>query len=333
MTAKQIAGYLKARRDQRGSTFGGITFNDGYNVPTFGITQAQYSAINRAMHDEYGTHGEPTNLTPAVVKKALKNHLERGGTRHHATKKTPAKKSSAKGLSQYQMFDEASRKAAEANRTFLELLPTLRRKELERLIEKRPALWGRFAGYLTSGHVFVDDPEAGSGKGSHHATRKAFVNHASTKSPAQLQREIDEALDTPKKASPLSEMAMFNDLNRQGFMRNVYAKPKRKRTQKPLPPTVSCDACMNWHPQGRHTAPAAQRKINLVKMRELRGGGSAHSTRRQTPTGAHQKWNVYSGGKLIDAVFYVPSMEADDVRRGLINHDGYPSDIRVRRAR
>jgi hypothetical protein len=85
MTAKQIAGYLKARRDQRGSTFGGITFNDGYNVPTFGITQAVYNEIHRAMHGEYGTHGEPTNLTPAVVKKALKSNLERGGTLH-ATK-------------------------------------------------------------------------------------------------------------------------------------------------------------------------------------------------------------------------------------------------------
>ena len=90
MTAKQIAGYLKARRDQRGSTFGGITFNDGYNVPTFGITKAAYDAISRAMSAEYGAFGEPTNLTPAVVKKALKNHLERGGTLQHATKKSPA---------------------------------------------------------------------------------------------------------------------------------------------------------------------------------------------------------------------------------------------------
>jgi len=51
------------------------------------------------------------------------------------------------------------------------------------------------------------------------------------------------------------------------------------------------------------------------------------------PRGAHQKWNVYSGGKLITSVFYVPGMEADDVRRGLIDHDGYPSDIKVKRAR
>ncbi len=83
---------------------------------------------------------------------------------------------------QRHMMDEASRRIAEANETFLELLPTMRRKELEKLIEKRPALWGRFAGYLTSGHVFVDDPPAGI----RHATRK--------KSPAQLDREIADAL-------------------------------------------------------------------------------------------------------------------------------------------
>jgi hypothetical protein len=81
MTAKQIAGYLKARRAQsrdamRGDSFGGITFNDGYNVPTFGITKADYHAIDRAMHDEYGM-AQPSNLTSADVKKALKNQIAR----------------------------------------------------------------------------------------------------------------------------------------------------------------------------------------------------------------------------------------------------------------
>lgn len=45
------------------------------------------------------------------------------------------------------------------------------------------------------------------------------------------------------------------------------------------------------------------------------------------------KWNVYQGGKLIDSVFYSADVTADDVRRSLINHDGYPSDITVRRGR
>lgn len=46
-------------------------------------------------------------------------------------------------------------------------------------------------------------------------------------------------------------------------------------------------------------------------------------------------WNVYrpygngSYMKLIDTVFYDDDCDEDYVRRGLINHDGYPSDIIV----
>ena len=88
-----------------------------------------------------------------------------------------------------------------------------------------------------------------------------------------------------------------------------------------------------------HRALAGKsRAISPADVAEARRTGAlasrrSHSAKKATAPGAHQKWNVYSGGKLIDAVFYVPSMEADDVRRGLINHDGYPSDISVRRAR
>ena len=91
MTAKQIAGYLKARRDQAKSTFGGISFNDGYNVPTYGITQADYYAIDRSMNDEYGMMAS-SNLTTAGVKKALRNHpiSAKGPSVHHAPKKSPA---------------------------------------------------------------------------------------------------------------------------------------------------------------------------------------------------------------------------------------------------
>ena len=100
------------------------------------------------------------------------------------------------------MYDEAFRKIAETNDTFLEMLPTMRRRDLERLIEKRPALWGRFAGYLTSGHVFVDDPEGGSKR-----------SHATKKSPAQLQREIDEVIAARKHpTAPLRDAASLHDV-------------------------------------------------------------------------------------------------------------------------
>lgn len=42
-------------------------------------------------------------------------------------------------------------------------------------------------------------------------------------------------------------------------------------------------------------------------------------------------WNVYRKGRWIDTVWYLPSCDADYVRSSLINHDGYPWDIVVRR--
>jgi hypothetical protein len=156
MTGKQIAGYLKAAKEPLG-----ISFNDAYNKSTYGITKAEFDEINRAMHAEYGMFPERTT---AGVKKAL---AARGGSRH-ATKPQRA------------IYDEVSRKSAEANETFLEMLPTMKRHELEQLIKKRPSLWGRFSGYLTSGHRFVDDPPASG--------------HARKKSGPQLDREISEFL-------------------------------------------------------------------------------------------------------------------------------------------
>lgn len=46
---------------------------------------------------------------------------------------------------------------------------------------------------------------------------------------------------------------------------------------------------------------------------------------------AAQAWNVYLRGKLIDTVFFTHDIDADTVRRSLVNHDGYDSAITVRR--
>ena len=48
---------------------------------------------------------------------------------------------------------------------------------------------------------------------------------------------------------------------------------------------------------------------------------------------AQQAWNVYLNGKLIDTVFWVPSANADEVKRSLIGHDGYDSGIVVKKER
>ena len=40
-------------------------------------------------------------------------------------------------------------------------------------------------------------------------------------------------------------------------------------------------------------------------------------------------YNVYHEGKRIDTVFWVDKSTREEVRLSLINHDGYPADIRV----
>lgn len=53
-------------------------------------------------------------------------------------------------ITQEQMFYQAQRRVADANETFLELVTAgLTREELQRNIERRPALWSRYANWLT----------------------------------------------------------------------------------------------------------------------------------------------------------------------------------------
>jgi hypothetical protein len=44
-------------------------------------------------------------------------------------------------------------------------------------------------------------------------------------------------------------------------------------------------------------------------------------------------WNVYLGYKCIDTVYFRPDMEAEEIKRSLVDHDGYHPNIRVRRDR
>ena len=52
-----------------------------------------------------------------------------------------------------------------------------------------------------------------------------------------------------------------------------------------------------------------------------------------TQQGAEMKaWDVIRNGRVIDTVFYDADCELWYVRKGLIEHDGYPSDIIVKPA-
>lgn len=64
-TDKQLNGFISADRELMG-----ISANDEYNKSTYGITQAQYAQIKKAVVDMFGSGGRHTL---AEVKKAVKN--------------------------------------------------------------------------------------------------------------------------------------------------------------------------------------------------------------------------------------------------------------------
>lgn len=61
---KQIRAYLKSRADQ--STFGLPTFNDDYNLRTYGADRETICAIHRIVHDAVGSHGDRPRTVGAV---------------------------------------------------------------------------------------------------------------------------------------------------------------------------------------------------------------------------------------------------------------------------
>jgi len=187
MTAKQIAGYLKAKKAPDG-----ISFNDGYNMATYGITMDEYRAIDRAMHDAYGL---APKRTPAGVREALRLHGP-SASRHHSTRlqfprwrvdvtvggdlvktfyETATTAAAAIGKAKHKMRGAVSSAGAfKFKATAAEADP------LKRDLEKE---------FLAGAPMPVFDKPRG---GRSHSTKK---------SPAQLQREIDEVLAKPTTAS------------------------------------------------------------------------------------------------------------------------------------
>lgn len=48
---------------------------------------------------------------------------------------------------------------------------------------------------------------------------------------------------------------------------------------------------------------------------------------------SHYAYDVYKGKKLIDTVFYNYEEDVNQVKKSLVDHDGYDSDIVVRKAK
>ena len=68
--------------------------------------------------------------------------------------------------------------------------------------------------------------------------------------------------------------------------------------------------------------------IGAAALQERKGSGSAARVHR----GSGVAYNVYLRGKLIDTVFQSGVSTVDEVKRSLIDHDGYDPAIRVTKA-
>ncbi len=53
---------------------------------------------------------------------------------------------------------------------------------------------------------------------------------------------------------------------------------------------------------------------------------------QQGKTTEQQEFKVYLNGKLIDTVFWVINVDAEDVKESLVNHDGFDPSIEVKSA-
>lgn len=80
------------------------------------------------------------------------------------------------------------------------------------------------------------------------------------------------------------------------------------------------------------TKKSPSRKSPAQLDREI-AAALAKGARAHARVGSSQQaWDVSLDGKVIDTVFYDPDVDADYVRRGLVNHDGYDARIKVRRS-
>jgi len=87
---------------------------------------------------------------------------------------------------------------------------------------------------------------------------------------------------------------------------------------------------MRWHDMfDVTTRRAVAEEYAQSFVNNARDESNYASARKNPSTG----WDVFLDGKKIDTVFYSGNDDADDVRRSLIDHDGYDSRITVRKMR
>lgn len=84
-------------------------------------------------------------------------------------------------------------------------------------------------------------------------------------------------------------------------------------------------------------ARLAEREAELVALGYSWQAAEAQAVKENTimlePSKRFNSWDVYNAWGWVTRVYYDSDMSAQDVKQGLVQHDGYPSNIRVEKVR
>ena len=90
-----------------------------------------------------------------------------------------------------------------------------------------------------------------------------------------------------------------------------------------------------WHLQGWYGRNAQAMLdagvLKYPKKRQYDYYGNPIPTSKEKPR--HTAWNVSLNRKRIDTVFFNPDIKKEDVKRSLVEHDGYDPDIKLNKSR
>jgi hypothetical protein len=147
---------------------------------------------------------------------------------------------------------------------------------------------------------------------------------------AELERVIQAALNRPPQQKTWRDYAGTNPRIRAwNIVAYIPGKPERWTMQSGIKDKKRAEDTARVY---RDIAKRERRRHRYVVQPFRYSDTASRMKARRNPTS--NAWNVYLNGKLIDTVFYSAGAKvtADEVKRSLVNHDGYDPGIVVRRS-
>jgi len=109
----------------------------------------------------------------------------------------------------------------------------------------------------------------------------------------------------------------LNDLMKQGLAHFKAPRPRKRK------PTVSCEACLNWHEEGRHTASPEARRANLKEARDKRRARKANREEKEGPGMRVKITDIKATERTVELPEACPHCGADFTKPGNLRQDGW----------